>query len=163
MRMTRIRARVTTVTSHRVFSAEQGRVRQHAQRVDDLGHRAFRGLQRRLERSRDALRSHRERVEHFRWDRQIARRREELRKDVDRLSSRMRASLAARQSAFATLAGKLESLSPLAVLSRGYALVWDVSRGSLLRRAADVRPGDPLRVRVHDGEVRARVAPEEKE
>src|SRR3954465_13649697 len=37
---TRVRQRVLSMTSHRVFAAEQGRVRHYAQRVDDLGHRA---------------------------------------------------------------------------------------------------------------------------
>ena len=36
LRLTRTRARVEAVTSHRVFAAERGRIRNHAQRVDDL-------------------------------------------------------------------------------------------------------------------------------
>src|SRR5213596_1151600 len=44
LRMTRVRARVAGVTSHRVFAAERGRVRGQAQRVDDLVRRAETGL-----------------------------------------------------------------------------------------------------------------------
>src|SRR5207247_10780809 len=43
LRMTRVRARVAAVTSHRVFAAERGRVRGQAQRVDDLVRRAETG------------------------------------------------------------------------------------------------------------------------
>jgi exodeoxyribonuclease VII large subunit len=158
--LARVRRRVEQMTSHRVFAAEQGRVRQHAQRVDDLMHRAERATKGRFDRNRDRLRSERERLESFRWDRQLARHREALGKDVERLGSSVRALVADRRGRFARLAGKLDSLSPLSVLSRGYALVWDERRGGLVRRAADLSPGDPLRIRVHDGDVRAVVAKE---
>ena len=52
--------------------------------------------------------------------------------------------------------GKLESLSPLAVLQRGYALVFD-ERGALVQRSDQVAPGDLIDVRLHEGGVRARV------
>jgi len=57
----------------------------------------------------------------------------------------------------ATLAGagaRLESVSPLAVLRRGYALVTDRA-GRPLTTAASVAPGAALRLRFADGEVRA--------
>jgi exodeoxyribonuclease VII large subunit len=56
LRMTRVRARVSGVTSHRVFTAERGRLRSQAQRVDDLARRAETGLVRQLERARDRVR-----------------------------------------------------------------------------------------------------------
>jgi exodeoxyribonuclease VII large subunit len=160
--LTRVRARVQSVTSHRVFSAERGRIRSHAQRVDDMMHRAERGLRRQVERGRDHLRRGSERLDSFRWDRQLERRREELRRHVLRLSERAQQGVSDRRVAFSLLAGKLDSLSPLAVLSRGYALVWDEKRGGLVRRADVLKPGDPLRVRVHEGELRAVVTDKEK-
>jgi len=57
----------------------------------------------------------------------------------------------------ARLAGggaRLESVSPLAVLRRGYALVTDRA-GHPLTTAASVEPGATLRLRFADGEVRA--------
>ena len=163
LRLTHIRARVQAVTSHRVFAAERGRIRNHAQRVDDLAHRAERGLRRQLERARDRARRGHERLDSFRWDRQVQRRREELAGHLRRLNERAQQGLGDRRVAFSLLAGKLDSLSPLAVLSRGYALVWDEKRGGLVRRADVLEPGDPLRVRVHEGEVRAVVTRKEKE
>ncbi|MCM3881076.1 MAG: exodeoxyribonuclease VII large subunit [Vicinamibacterales bacterium] len=50
-------------------------------------------------------------------------------------------------------AARLDSLSPLAVLGRGYALVWDESRTRLIRRATDVKPGDHVRVTLSEGEL----------
>jgi exodeoxyribonuclease VII large subunit len=48
----------------------------------------------------------------------------------------------------------LESVSPLAVLQRGYALVSDPA-GHPLTSAAAVKPGARLRLRFADGEVGA--------
>jgi exodeoxyribonuclease VII large subunit len=52
------------------------------------------------------------------------------------------------------VAGRLESVSPLAVLQRGYALVTDPV-GHPLTTAAAVRPGARLKLRFADGEVGA--------
>jgi exodeoxyribonuclease VII large subunit len=58
-----------------------------------------------------------------------------------------------RLAAFAT---QLEHLSPIAVLKRGYALVYD-AEGRLVKRAIDVGAGEPLLVRLGEGELRTRV------
>ena len=51
----------------------------------------------------------------------------------------------------ASAAGKLDALSPLRVLSRGYALA--AKDGVVLRSAADAAVGDNLELRLHDGEI----------
>ena len=58
----------------------------------------------------------------------------------------------------AAAAGRLDSLSPLAVLGRGYAIVWREADGRVLRRAADAAPGEGLRLRLAEGELRAEVS-----
>jgi exodeoxyribonuclease VII large subunit len=50
-------------------------------------------------------------------------------------------------------AARLDSLSPLAVLGRGYAVVWDESRTHVIRRAVEVKPGDRVRVTLSEGEL----------
>jgi exodeoxyribonuclease VII large subunit len=50
-------------------------------------------------------------------------------------------------------AARLDSLSPLAVLGRGYAVVWDESRTHAIRRAVEVKPGDRVRVTLSEGEL----------
>jgi exodeoxyribonuclease VII large subunit len=64
---------------------------------------------------------------------------------------------AALREARARLEGagaRLESVSPLAVLARGYALVTDVG-GKPITQAANVKPGARMRLRFADGEVKA--------
>lgn len=50
-------------------------------------------------------------------------------------------------------ASRLESLSPLAVLGRGYAVVWNADRTRVLRQASDTSPGDRIRVTLAKGEL----------
>jgi exodeoxyribonuclease VII large subunit len=56
-----------------------------------------------------------------------------------------------------TLAARLEALSPLAVLGRGYAVCWDIGRRAILRDASVVADGDAVRVTLHRGELRCTV------
>ena len=71
---------------------------------------------------------------------------------AERLKSAASVALDKRGEQLAVAAGKLGSLSPLAVLSRGYAIAFD-SRGRIIKRAADVRAGERIRVRVAEGEI----------
>jgi len=55
-----------------------------------------------------------------------------------------------------SLDARLHSLSPLAVLERGYALVLD-AHGSVVRSTAQISPGNPLTTRLADGAFISRV------
>ncbi|MGA9426822.1 MAG: exodeoxyribonuclease VII large subunit, partial [Terracidiphilus sp.] len=54
------------------------------------------------------------------------------------------------------LDARLHTLSPLAVLDRGYALVLDPN-GALIRSAAQVHRGDQITTRLADGALTSRV------
>lgn len=64
----------------------------------------------------------------------------------------MRQSFALSGSRMATLAGVLESLSPLGVLQRGYSLTQD-DKGELIRDFKGIKPGDEIVTRVADGKI----------
>jgi exodeoxyribonuclease VII large subunit len=163
LRLARVRARVEAAAAHRVFAAEGGRLRVQAQRVDELLRRAETGIVRRLERGRENSRRLRERLPAFRLDRQLAARRERLGRHVDRLLALFRARSEKRRAALSRLAASLDGLSPLAVLGRGYALVWDEAGQKLVRDAAEVEAGEGLRIRLHRGALRATVLSRETE
>ncbi len=57
---------------------------------------------------------------------------------------------------FVAAVGRLQSLSPLAVLGRGYS-VTRLASGAVLQRAADVHPGDVVEVLLREGALDARV------
>ena len=51
----------------------------------------------------------------------------------------------------------LHQLSPLAVLGRGYAIV-EGAGGQVLRSAEETGVGEPLKIRLHQGELDAAVS-----
>jgi len=57
----------------------------------------------------------------------------------------------------ATYGAQLEALSPLAILSRGYAIAWQLPQRTLLRSVESLNPGDEIEVRFGKGAARARV------
>jgi exodeoxyribonuclease VII large subunit len=61
-------------------------------------------------------------------------------------------------AALRSCASRLESLSPLAVLGRGYAVCWNADRTRALRDAADVVSGDTVHVILSRGEIEAKVS-----
>jgi exodeoxyribonuclease VII large subunit len=161
--LARVRARVQALTLHRVFEAERGRIRTHAQRIDDLARRAETGLGRTLERSRERLRRAGQRLEGFQWTRQISERRERAAAQHGRLVTAARTFVERRRGSLDRLAGMLEGLSPLKVLARGYALVWDEAERRLVRTPAEVAVGQRLRIRIHGGRLGATVTAKESE
>jgi len=72
-----------------------------------------------------------------------------------RLATAARERLRARGEAFERIAARLDALSPLKVLARGFSVT--TKGGRVLTRAADARAGDELRTILADGEVRSRV------
>ncbi len=83
-----------------------------------------------------------------------------LRQAVDDLLAQARHAVATlagqRRAELAGVAGSLEALSPLAVLSRGYAAL-AAPDGSRIVSAASLSPGDPFRATLSDGSLDARV------
>jgi len=57
----------------------------------------------------------------------------------------------------ATLTARLDALSPLSVLGRGYAVCWNETRDSIIRSAAGVRDGERVQVTLAEGELTCRV------
>ena len=53
--------------------------------------------------------------------------------------------------------GQLDSLSPLAVLGRGYSLTRLLPSGAIVRSAAQTRPGDAIEILLRQGALDARV------
>jgi exodeoxyribonuclease VII large subunit len=54
---------------------------------------------------------------------------------------------------FRVLVGRLDNLSPLGVLARGYAVCWNEHRTAIVRAASQVARGDRVRVTLHEGEL----------
>ena len=79
-----------------------------------------------------------------------------LARSADRLYAAMDGLIDSRRNLTERLAAQLDALSPLRVLARGYSVALDAS-GRVLKQRADFLEGKSFRLRVADGDVRARV------
>jgi exodeoxyribonuclease VII large subunit len=61
------------------------------------------------------------------------------------------------EARLATLAGRLDALSPIAVLARGYAVCWNADRTVILRRAHEVSAGERVHVTLREGALECEV------
>ncbi len=104
----------------------------HAMRVDELHERLRTALPRLLQETRRRL-------------------------DVVRLMDHaMDRLLTESRQRVAAAAGKLDALSPLRVLGRGYSITQDAT-GRVVRSASALQPGDEIHTRLESGRVRSRV------
>ena len=82
------------------------------------------------------------------------------RQKTDELTLRMQASFSEKihweKERFLALAGKLHALSPLGVLSRGYAIAFDENK-KVIKSVSAVEIGQPVTVKLSDGEFSASV------
>ena len=79
----------------------------------------------------------------------------------DRLTAAMDSALALGRRQLAEAVGRLDSLSPLKVLERGYAVVVNARNGHAVIDAASVDLGDDLDIRLNRGRLRARTTARE--
>ncbi len=130
---------------------------------DQLRLRAGHALQRILTRAAQRLDVADRRLER----RDVRRVAADLRARLTGADHRLRAIMAARRMAAvsrtAALGARLDALSPLAVLARGYAVCWDDARTRIIRTADAVQPGDRVHVTLAEGELDCRVEPSRTE
>jgi exodeoxyribonuclease VII large subunit len=141
---------------HGAFARMMDLIRQRQQKVDDLTYRLERGERHELELMRRRWETLAAAVRHYDLRRVLAGMRGELGAGTAALAAAMRNQLLQNKVRIERMGRALETLSPLAILERGYALVFDGS-GQLVKDAALVKPGDEIRARVARGEIRATV------
>ncbi|MFZ3152134.1 MAG: exodeoxyribonuclease VII large subunit [Anaerolineaceae bacterium] len=83
-------------------------------------------------------------------------RQDELR---DRLDRSIQSQLKAQTFRLENAANQLTSLSPIAVLKRGYAIITDQLTGTIISHTAQAYPDQPVTLRVQDGSMSARINP----
>jgi exodeoxyribonuclease VII large subunit len=93
-------------------------------------------------------------VRHYDLRRVLAGIRGEMEAGTAALAAAMRNQLLLNKVKLERMGRALEALSPLAILERGYALVFD-TRGQLIKDAAQVGAGDEIAARMARGEIRA--------
>jgi exodeoxyribonuclease VII large subunit len=150
------RQRLGALVSHRVFARMEDSIARRQQRVDDLSFRLQSLIRARLA---EHSRRHELAVSRLRrreLRQQFELRRRELRAHVEALGSAARHAFMRRRGRLEQAAAKLAALSPVAILERGYSLVFN-AEGALVKDASGLAPGETIRARLARGELQARV------
>jgi exodeoxyribonuclease VII large subunit len=156
------RQALTEVAQHGAFARMVDLINRRQQKLDDLNNRLERAERQMIEKHRRRLEAAGAAVRHYDVRRMLIGIRRELDSHVAALAATARTLLLRHRGTLNQLAGQLEALSPLAILDRGYALVFD-SSGALLKDAAQVKTGDEISARLAKGTVTATVGPRKQE
>ena len=132
------------------------RLRQQAQRLDDLDMRLRRAIEQRLNQRRERLARLDTRLAAQHPGRALALLKQRLDNLAERLPRAMRQTLGTRRQQLQVQVQTLQVVSPLATLSRGYSILLD-ERGQAIRSAAQTRNGQRLTARLGEGELQVRV------
>jgi len=150
------RQRFAALSTGQIRNRLQTLIGRRAQRLDHLHHRIEFTANRRLRAPVAQLAALTVRLERLHPAVRLAsvsRRLDAARQSLSRLAQ---TTLTARSMRLARASARLDALSPLAVLNRGYALVYN-SAGQLLHSSADAIPGSTIRARLAQGTLEAEV------
>jgi exodeoxyribonuclease VII large subunit len=148
------RQTLTELARHGAFARMIDLINQRQQKLDDLLYRLERSQRQKLEQHRRRWESAAAAVRHYDVRRMLAGIGKEIDARVAAIASATRRLLLQRRSRLEQFSGQIEALSPVAILERGYALVFDAS-GRLLKDAEQVSPGDEISARLFRGAVSA--------
>jgi exodeoxyribonuclease VII large subunit len=150
------RQKLTELAQHGAFGRMTDALNRRQQKLDDLKYRVERAERQMLEQHRRRWEMAAATVRHYDVRAKLAGIGKELDARVAAIAAATRNLLQRQRSRIDQLSGQLEALSPLAILERGYALVFD-SSGNLLKDATQVRVGDEISARLARGSVDATV------
>jgi exodeoxyribonuclease VII large subunit len=150
------RQRLASVSIPAMRARLESLLGRRVQRLDDLTYRLESAAARRLRTRSAQLAQFAARLARHNPAARLALTRRRLDRTNDSLRRLAQKTLSTHTMRLARAATRLHALSPLAVLDRGYALVFD-SGGHLLRDAANAQPGDAIRARLARGTIAAKV------
>ena len=148
------RQTLTELAQHGAFARIAAMLSQRQQRVDDMTFQLVSRYRALLDGCRRRVDVAATRIRHYDVRLVLAGLKRELEANTRTLGEIGRRLLLERRGALDRLAGKLDELSPLKVLDRGYALVFDAA-GNLVKDAAQLTAGDEIRARLARGEIAA--------
>jgi exodeoxyribonuclease VII large subunit len=154
------RQRLTRLPVSRTESRVSTLLHRQAQRLDDLSFRQEAALSGQLRQQQRQVAELTAAVLRHDPRQALAQARERLLASRTRIDRSLERTLRRAAVRIGALNARLHSLSPLAVLERGYALVLSAD-GSLIRSTTQIAPGDRLTTRLVDGAFTSRVEAKE--
>ncbi len=143
------------------FARMMDGIHRRQQNVDEQRFRLEKAERQLLERCHRRCENVAAAVRHYDARRRLAAIRQQLAAQVANLAAATHTRLLESRGALDRRTASLEALSPLAILNRGYALVFD-AKGELVKDAARFEAGEELSARLARGRVRARVTATER-
>jgi exodeoxyribonuclease VII large subunit len=156
-RLHRMESRVRVLEGRSGFAGVQGRLALRARHADELAFDLRRAVEGRLASRRRRYQALRTTLERYDLPRRFAGVRNTLVAGDARLGLAIQQRHHAFRGRLSTIAARLDGLSPLAVLGRGYAVCWAADRTSIVRDASSVGAGDRVSVTLARGELECEV------
>lgn len=151
-----LRNQLTELAQHGAFNRIEELLGRREQRLDELTFRLASGFRGSLRDYQRRLEIAGARVRHFDFRRSLATTRIQLSSKTETLVRAMQMQVAEHRARLSQAFAKLEALSPVRILDRGYALVFD-AQGKLIKDAAQVAPGQQISARLSKGSLAAEV------
>jgi exodeoxyribonuclease VII large subunit len=155
------RQELTERAQHGAFARMMDGIHRRQQKLDEQRFRLEKAERQLLERCHRRCENVSSTVRHYDARRRLAAIRQQLQAQVANLTAATHTRLLESRGTLDRRTASLEALSPVAILNRGYALVFD-AKGRLVKDAARLNAGDDLSARLARGQVRARVTATER-
>jgi len=157
-RVHRLESRLRTLQARPGYAGLPGRVAMRGRHAADLTHELRRAMRAQLAAREKVHQAFQSKLERFDLRRRMA----DVRTRLVAADGQLLAAVARRRHAYdsqlRSAAARLESLSPLAVLGRGYAVCWNEDRTRVIRDAAAIEKGERVRVTLERGELECDVS-----
>ena len=156
-RLRRMETRLHSLEARPGYAGFEGRIAVRGRHVSelaaDLRQCVLQGVTRRARRHESLRRS----LDQYDPRHRLAAVRTRLVSRDAQLQAAARRRITVAQGRIGALAARIDGLSPLAVLGRGYSVTWDASRTRIIRDAATVKVGDKVSVTLERGSIDATV------
>jgi exodeoxyribonuclease VII large subunit len=156
-RVHRLESKLRALEARAGYTGARGRIAMRGRHAADLSHELRRALRAQLAARERAYQALRLKLETFDLRRRLGQVRTRLVGADGRLVAAFDRGRHAHDARLRSAVARLESLSPLAVLGRGYAVCWNHDRTRIIRDATTVAAGDRVRVTLAAGEISCEV------
>jgi len=136
------------------------RIQIQQDKLSQLEKRLIQGIQARLSNKKIQLEHSQARLSQSSPKQAITRKTQELEDYQRRLSLALKQNLEQKSQTFASLMEKLNLVSPLQILSRGYAIA--SNEDGVIKNIQQAKKGEKIKVRVEDGELNCEVISKKK-
>lgn len=147
----------TSLLLHRLERQHpNNQLQRQSQQLDELSARLQRAISRQIDVQQQKLQQQQHKIALYSPIKRLANQQASLQRLEQKMLDAMDRKLINARHQLALAAEKLDTVSPLATLKRGYSIT-QTEHGRVITQATDVKTGDTLVTRLSDGEVRSTV------